>query len=195
MTQMKALNGRECGACSMCCYLFDIKAINKPAGKWCPDCKQGCGGCGIYPARPPECRDFACKWLIDKTIPDHWFPRLAKMVIHGPQRREGDVGTTLTIAVDSRFPNRWREQPYFSDIKHIALRGLSRDEQFFTWVRVGKKEFLILTHREIEFTKAEKITGRILRVGPEHYEFVQTKSKADAMQLGEKKEERDEHRS
>jgi hypothetical protein len=45
--------GRECGSCSMCCKVYNIAEISKPAGKWCSHCKPG-KGCVIHDAPPRQ---------------------------------------------------------------------------------------------------------------------------------------------
>ena len=39
--------GRECGACTLCCKVFDVPVLEKPAGQWCKHCLPG-RGCGIH---------------------------------------------------------------------------------------------------------------------------------------------------
>ena len=62
----RALTGRSCGDCSMCCKLLKIEEdeINKPANQWCKHCRPG-AGCTIYNDRPLVCRAF-CLWLVGK---------------------------------------------------------------------------------------------------------------------------------
>lgn len=56
----------ECGSCTLCCRLLNIKDVNSPAGSSCKHCKEGVG-CGIYNIRPEPCREFKCAWLQMKT--------------------------------------------------------------------------------------------------------------------------------
>jgi hypothetical protein len=134
----------------MCCYLLDVDEpqLKKPANQWCQHCTKS-KGCGIYAARPDACRVFACMWLVNENVADIWFPKNSKIVIHSPKQllRE-DI--RLQFSVDPRFPNRWREEPYFSTIKRFPLAGLSKKKRVTTHVDVGQKRFLILPHREVE---------------------------------------------
>ena len=82
-------------------------------------------GCSIYAGRPKICRNYACAWLVDGTIPDYWFPQHSKMVLQNE----------LEVVVDERFPNRWREEPYLSWLRVAALE---EDVRVF----VGGREFL-----------------------------------------------------
>jgi len=105
------------------------------------------------------------------------------MVMH--EMLDGEGNNVLSINVDRRFPNRWREGPYFSDIKGIALRGLDSGvtgPKFLTWIFVGERRFLILPHQEIEIAKGEH-AGVIMKVGPGQYERIRIKSKAHGEQL------------
>jgi hypothetical protein len=97
---------------------------------WCPHCRPGDrqGGCAIYAARPQRCADFHCQWLKDTRFGDVWFPARSKIIID--HRVEGDVAVVCFV-VDPVVPGRWREEPWFSDIKTIATAGLDG--------RLGKK--------------------------------------------------------
>jgi predicted pyridoxine 5'-phosphate oxidase superfamily flavin-nucleotide-binding protein len=96
----------------------------KPDHQWCPWCTPGWpgGGCSIYMARPERCRDFKCQWLIDHRFGNHWFPKTAKIVVD--HRVEGENAVVCFI-VDPAYPLRWREDPWFSDIKKLAEAGLA----------------------------------------------------------------------
>ena len=104
---------RTCGECSMCCYLFDLPEFNKPKHKWCQHCKPGNGGCSIHNQDRPEiCSTYSCLWLLG-AIPDEWFPPKSKMILSAHQ--VGDE-TICTIVVHHRYPNKWKEEPYYSAI-------------------------------------------------------------------------------
>lgn len=111
---------RECGRCSLCCKVMGVPEV-KPDFAWCPHCKAGKGGCGIYPDRPERCRDFHCQWLIDKRFGEHWFPAKSKIIVD--HKLDGEKAF-VTFVVDHDYPGRWREEPWFSDIKAIAGAGL-----------------------------------------------------------------------
>jgi hypothetical protein len=55
----------------------------------------------------------------------------------------------MRIEVDKRYPNRWREEPYYTQICELALDGL-KSEKFRTMVRVGHDRFLVLGRRIIK---------------------------------------------
>jgi hypothetical protein len=91
--------------------------FTKQAGKWCEHCKPGApgGGCTIYQQRPNVCRDYQCGWLGYDWIPEYWFPRKSKMIVH-PKRDA--LNGTLTIQVTCDIPGVWRKKPYITDIKN-----------------------------------------------------------------------------
>lgn len=115
--------------------------------EWCPHCRPGRavpagGGCSIYATRPDSCRDFRCQWLKDEHLPDHWFPKTAKIVVD--HRLEGETAVVCFV-VDPVAPGRWREEPWFSDIKKVAKSGLagSLGAKWHTVVLVGGERIVI----------------------------------------------------
>ena len=95
---------------------------------WCPHCKPGFNACKIYKDRPERCRDWNCQWLLDERFGDYWKPIYSRIVID--LRQEQGQSLVLFI-VDPDYPLRWREDPWFSDIKVIAKAGIAG--------RAGKK--------------------------------------------------------
>ena len=53
---------RSCGACSACCTLLEVPALEKPASEPCPYLAGS--GCGRYSTRPEACQKFHCVWLL-----------------------------------------------------------------------------------------------------------------------------------
>src|SRR5258708_38077644 len=109
---------RSCGSCSLCCKIMGVPEV-KQRHAWCPHAEPGCE-CKIYEERPRPCREFNCGWLRDSSLKDYWYPLKSKIVI--------DVQTDLDIVafiVDPSYPTRWREEPYFADIKKLARAGLA----------------------------------------------------------------------
>jgi Fe-S-cluster containining protein len=92
----------------------------KPRHDWCQHAKPG-HGCGIYKERPEICREFHCQWIIDTRHPDYWFPAKSKIIINALIEHGAKY---ISFIVDPAYPLRWREEPYFSDIKHIAKAGV-----------------------------------------------------------------------
>lgn len=133
---------RQCGSCSLCCKLMDVPDIKEPH-QWCPHARAGAGGCAIYPRRPERCREFHCMWLIDERIPKYWYPRTAKIVINA---FEAEGVAYVAFVVDPAYPTRWREEPWFSDIKEMARAGCygAAGKKWTTFVTVGDKRIPII---------------------------------------------------
>ena len=51
----------NCGNCTMCCKLLNIKETESKPGEYCKHCNPGTG-CKIYEERPESCRIFECAW-------------------------------------------------------------------------------------------------------------------------------------
>lgn len=143
-------SGRSCGSCSQCCKTLSIDApeLKKPMDAWCRHCAPK-GGCRVYSERPNVCKAFACGWLLNANIDEAWWPARSKIVIH--YHRNGPK-IICAFVVDASYPHRWREEPFYSDIKRAALAGLSQRGagHFITHVEVAERKFLILPAREIE---------------------------------------------
>jgi hypothetical protein len=143
--QRKA-TGRECGACSMCCYVLGVDEppeISKPPDRWCQHCKPGKGGCAIYERRPRLCRAFHCAWLLNSELEDFWYPLTSRIVIN-PVCNEDGSNPCLVFEVDPRRNDRWLQNPYFEQISNIAIQRRG------TTVRVGKRWFLLLPREAAE---------------------------------------------
>lgn len=111
--------------------------------EWCPHCRPGTvGACSIYETRPVRCRNFLCQWLQDDRFKDYWFPKTAGIVVD--HRVEGEVAVVCFV-VDPRKPGRWREEPWFTDIKAIAHNGLRGFRGvFWTTVVLIKNERIVI---------------------------------------------------
>jgi hypothetical protein len=171
-TVVAVADGRSCGDCSLCCKLLDIDEpeIEKPAHKWCTHCRPGKGGCTIYSARPPVCRNFACEWLINPELSDAWWPKRAKIVAW-ISTYANEI--SFKFDVDISTPDRWREAPYYADIKNIARSGLCgvRGLYFATYVRVGARSWQILPNKDVEIF-ADKPARVTFRTGEDEWEII-----------------------
>jgi hypothetical protein len=143
-----AFPGRECGSCSLCCKLIAIVELTKSAGKWCPHCAPGKGGCLIYQDRPPSCRDFHCGWLQSDLLGPEWKPTKSRMVIS----RDDDVDR-LTIYVDPDFPTAWRKEPYYSQILNMA-QNLAGEAQLL--IRINNRVIVLLPDKEVDLGIVEE---------------------------------------
>jgi len=139
---VEIVEGRSCAGCTLCCKLLEIEELEKPEGKWCPDCAPK-SGCRIYDRRPPVCKNFYCLYLISPRLGDHWKPSKSKMI----------VGTTrlkvMNIYVDDSNHSRWRQRRYFEDIKIWAVDMLNLGGHLM--IVEGGDHTLILPNKEINF--------------------------------------------
>ena len=71
---------RSCGDCRLCCKVFPLPAIDKPANRWCRH--LGPAGCTIHDhAQPEVCRQYACYWLEHEDLPEESRPDRIEMVV------------------------------------------------------------------------------------------------------------------
>jgi hypothetical protein len=135
------VKGRTCGTCTLCCKVLKIPETDSAKGDWCAQCAVG-KGCRIYEERPQRCRDFMCGYLVWDAVPDHWHPAKSRIVI------VGELGFRTNFTVDPGAPGRWREQPWYNDIKALAVLSFQQNRQVL--VTVGAKVIAILPDRDLE---------------------------------------------
>jgi len=113
------------------------------AHDWCKFADLACGGCSIYAKRPHECSEFMCMWLLDTSFPDYWFPAKSKIVIHTVLEK---LTAFVVFIVDPAYPTRWREAPYFDDIKKLAKAGIEgrKGQTWHTLVSIGYERIPIV---------------------------------------------------
>lgn len=71
---------RTCGECRLCCNVFPLPAIDKPAGRWCQ--LLGPAGCTVHDLGQPEvCSQYACYWLEHEGLPEESRPDRVGMVV------------------------------------------------------------------------------------------------------------------
>jgi hypothetical protein len=119
---------RSCGSCTLCCKLFPVPELTKPAGRWCQHIAQG-RGCGIHEARPPVCRAFWCQWIENDQLGPEWKPEISKFVL------SIYPGTnSLAVTVDPAQPAAWRREPYLSGLRRFAGAALQQGDQVIVFV-------------------------------------------------------------
>ena len=126
-----AMDERTCESCSLCCYLLGVKQFEKPSGVWCRHCRPGDGGCTIYPDRPRDCHWYECEWL-QGMVGDEWFPQRAHIVLSYRWRSR-----SVSVSVDPKFPDRWREEPYFTQLCQMSMKNRMR-------IYIGDEELFVL---------------------------------------------------
>lgn len=172
---------RRCGKCSLCCKLLqvDLDDGDKPANTWCRHAKPG-AGCSIYPQRPRVCVGYRCGWL-KGSLPDYWEPIKCRMTTNETNNPEGTIPFTLWFHVDPGCPNRWREEPFISDIRRWARDGLNSGVAY-TKVQSVRPYLILPPDQAIE--EDAGATGVVLRTGVDRWEYVRTKSLDDAQKFG-----------
>jgi hypothetical protein len=137
-TPQAPLEVKQCGSCTSCCTLLEVTDAGKSVNEWCKYCEAG-KGCTIYDSRPQMCRSFSCAWL-QGHLNDDWYPERSGMVVHFSQ-------DAVNVQVDPAYPERWKQEPYFSKLCEWSLNGIRAggNRGYATLVAVGDKEkFLLL---------------------------------------------------
>jgi hypothetical protein len=141
------VSARSCGSCTLCCKLFPVPDLAKPAGKWCQHIAQG-RGCGMHEARPQVCRSFWCQWIENPDLGPEWKPEISKFVL------SIYPGTnSLAVTVDPGVPGAWRREPYLSGLRQFAAVALAQGDQVIVFT--GDRGTAVLPDGEAEL-------GRIL---------------------------------
>lgn len=154
-TSARVIPGRECGSCSMCCKVYNIPQLNKPAGKWCTHCKPG-KGCLIHDAVPDQCAEFNCLWRLEEKLLPHWKPDQAKMVV-----TINPFSGYVYVQVDSSAPSAWRRQPYYDQLRRWATNNIQIG--VYVVVFVNETTTLILPDRDVllgQFKPTDRLAVR-----------------------------------
>jgi hypothetical protein len=71
---------RPCGDCRLCCKVFPLPILDKPAGTWCRHATSA--GCAIHGLpRPEVCCQYDCFWREHDELPDAWRPDRIGIVV------------------------------------------------------------------------------------------------------------------
>jgi hypothetical protein len=133
--------GRSCGTCSLCCKVYSIKELSKPAGRWCTHAVRG-AGCAIHPDRPPSCRHFFCSWLVDPNLGPEWKPEIARFVLSSDATHRA-----ILVTVDPGMPLAWQREPYYALLKKFSEVFFRIDQKVL--VSLGGRVTVILPDREV----------------------------------------------
>jgi Fe-S-cluster containining protein len=121
--------GRSCGTCSLCCKLYPVQELAKPAAQWCVHCVPG-SGCSIHADRPHWCRAFFCAWRLDPNLGPEWKPEACRFVLAAePAHR------ALTVMVDPGMPLAWKREPYYSRLKQFSEAAFRQDRKVLVNLR------------------------------------------------------------
>ncbi len=150
---------KPCGECSLCCKILRINVLEKPAGVWCHHFAKG-QGCSIHASSPGECRRFQCYWTLSDVLGEEWRPDRSKLVIWS------NTPARLIVDVDPAFPNAWKRQPYYGQLKAWANRDLPAPME----VLIRIKERMLVLFPEGEVDLGPQQTERSISSGY-HVEF------------------------
>ncbi|HWZ40457.1 MAG TPA: hypothetical protein VNY08_19365 [Bradyrhizobium sp.] len=154
--------GRECGSCSMCCKVYNIPEINKPAGKWCTHCKPG-NGCAIHNALPEQCAEFNCLWRTEASIGPAWKPDQSRMVV-----TINPFSGFIYVQVDANAPSAWRKQPYLGQLQQWARNNLPKG--IYVIVFVNEHATLIMPDGDVPLGPMMPTDGLAVRRNGNAYE-------------------------
>lgn len=138
---------RSCGTCTLCCKLFPVPELDKPAGTWCRHIAQG-RGCGIHATRPGVCRAFFCQWIHNEELGPDWKPERSRFVLS-----IYPGSNSLVVTADPGNPRAWAREPYLASLRRWAAAALAQGDSVLVFV--GDRGSAILPDREVEL-------GRIL---------------------------------
>ncbi len=152
--------GRSCGACTLCCKVYDVPALDKPLGQWCRHCRPG-RGCDIHETRPDHCRAFHCLWMTQGWLGPEWKPDRAKFVL-----TVDPVTRFLLVQLDPGNAAAWKREPYYSQLKTWAAAAWR--ERRHVVVFLNKHATVVLPDRDVpvgEIGPGDRIVARE-RAGP-----------------------------
>ena len=144
-TEPVLVPGRSCGTCTMCCKVYMIRELNKPAGQWCIHCVQG-SGCGIHASRPRSCREFFCSWLVDPNLGPAWKPEVCRFVLSADATHRG-----IIVTVDPGRPLAWKREPYYAVLKQFSEVFFRIDQKVL--VNLNGHITVILPDRDVPIGK------------------------------------------
>jgi hypothetical protein len=155
VTADPAHQNRPCGTCTMCCKVYRIDEVPKPAGKWCQHCAIG-SGCKIYDTRPQQCRAFDCVWVQDVEMAESWKPEHSKIVF-------SVYPTTGFIygQVDPGAPSAWQKPAMLSGL--IAWSARLLEERRHLLIFVGSDATLIMPTGPVPIGPMSPADGFIIR--------------------------------
>ena len=150
--------GRACGTCTLCCKVYDVPTLDKPAGQWCRHCKPG-RGCAIHDSRPQHCRSFHCLWMTAPWLGSDWKPERSKLVL------SIDPATHfLLVQVDPGTPGAWRREPYYRQLKQWSAAALARKQHVVVFL--NKNATVILPDRDVPLGILEADDRIVVRERP-----------------------------
>jgi Fe-S-cluster containining protein len=121
--------GRSCGTCSLCCKVYPVQELSKPAGHWCIHSVPG-SGCANHANRPHACRQFFCSWRLDPNLGPEWKPEVSRFVLSADPANQA-----LTLMIDPGMPLAWKRAPYYARLKQISEVSFRQDKKVLVNLR------------------------------------------------------------
>ncbi|HEY2069176.1 MAG TPA: hypothetical protein VGG48_06455 [Rhizomicrobium sp.] len=144
---------RSCDGCTLCCKLFPVEPLNKPANVLCTHCIANTG-CGIHtsPERPAICGEFLCGYIQEPRLGPEWKPSLSRIVL---LTEDG----TMVAGVDQDMPDAWRREPYFTMLRQWSAAGARHGARVL--ISVGRRVTQLLPDgSELEVEIVQPPAGR-----------------------------------
>jgi hypothetical protein len=166
-----AAEGRSCGTCTLCCKVYNVPSLNKPAGKWCSHCSPG-RGCGIHETRPDHCRSFYCLYMTENWLGTEWKPEISKFVIS-----IDPISRYMLVQVDPGQPKAWMKEPYLDQFRRWAEAMLPRGQLVIIFVNQQATLVAMNGMRELGILAPDERIGvkmRVIPTGPV-YDITRTK--------------------
>jgi hypothetical protein len=163
--------GRSCGTCTLCCKVYEVLPLNKPAGKWCSHCSPG-RGCGIHETKPDLCSSFNCFYLTEGRLSDEWKPEVSKFVIS----IDPNSGY-MHVRVDPGQPRAWMKEPYLQQLRVWAEAMLPRGQLVIVFVNQQATLVAMNGMTDLGILQPDERVGVKMRVTPTGpvYDIIRTK--------------------
>jgi hypothetical protein len=155
-----AAEGRDCGTCTLCCKVYDVPSLTKPAGKWCSHCTPG-KGCGIHETRPDHCRSFYCFFMTQAWLGPEWKPEICKFVV-----TIDPVSRYMLVQVDPGQPRAWQQEPYLNQFREWARVMLPREQLIIVFVNRNATVLSMDGMMELGILGKDERIGTTLRITP-----------------------------
>jgi hypothetical protein len=132
---------RTCGTCTLCCKVYPVAELNKPAGTWCIHLAPG-KGCTYREHRPHICHQFFCGWRQDPNLGPEWKPEKSRFVLSVAREY-----SAVVVTVDPGMPLAWKKEPYYSRLKVWAERAFLENKRIV--VLVSGQATVVLPDRDV----------------------------------------------
>ncbi len=140
MADASTAQPRACGACSLCCKVYEFLEISKPADQWCRHFAAG-QGCTIHSLRPGQCRSYQCAWSVNPVLDETWKPNVCGFVM---DVRPGEI----VVFSDPDNLGAWKREPYYSRLKAVSAR-VQRPFTLVSVIERGKR-IVVFPEAEVE---------------------------------------------